>query len=249
MMTNSHSSRRKTIHGYTLVEVMIALTMFAFITLATGFALGVAIRSSRNTQSHNDSNAEVRSVMSVLTADLRNVYASSSNPYSVFTTSGSDAATLLTFSAFAGRIAAPPGAYSGSSATDGSDWYPQSDIGTISYSFDSNSRSLIRQISGYPNTDLNANSSTAGRESILSTKILNIQFQFYDITNQQYRSDWNYSNQITLNINTSASSGSGGQSNNSTGTSGTTGGTSAGTRTTYRAPCGTLAADGPAQRI
>jgi len=56
--------------GYTLVETLVAMMMFALISAATTFALNVAIRGQRAAQRKADEIQEARTVLSMLSRDF-----------------------------------------------------------------------------------------------------------------------------------------------------------------------------------
>ena len=203
-------SRRR---GYTLIEVLVALTMFAFITLATSFALGAALRGNAKLQSSADEMQEIRSIMAILTRDIRAAYAVTGNVNHLFTSGGSDSTTILQFSAMSHRISSPPTNADGSSNQADLNPFPQADVSILSYNFDPQTNVLSRIETNVPNADL-IQQSNGLPETVLSNRVQNIQFQYYDPTQTSYRGDWNYTN--------SASSSTGASSTASSGTTGDT---------------------------
>src|SRR5258708_24227453 len=82
-------SVRQRTAGFTLLEVLVSMIIFAFITLASGFALSTALRSQATMRDRADMLQEIRGIAAVMRADLRFAYASTNNPNTMFVTAGS----------------------------------------------------------------------------------------------------------------------------------------------------------------
>lgn len=69
-----------------MLEALVALVMFGFITLAISQALSVALQTKGNADRHDADTGAVRAIFGVLTRDLQASYISMNNPASVFVT-------------------------------------------------------------------------------------------------------------------------------------------------------------------
>jgi type II secretory pathway pseudopilin PulG len=203
---------RQGTEAYTLIEMLIALTMFAVITVATGLVLNGAIRAHESTQARIDEATELRALFGTLGRDLRAVYTVASGPNSYFVAPGSGSGTILTFTTLASRIK-PDSSTTACGPTGGTQAsQPQSDVWLVSYVYNQETGVLSRCVTTVPNPD------TIPQDESLLTEVArgirSIQVNFPDPVNGD-RSDWNYM------VDTSATAGSG-----STGTSTSTSTTS-----------------------
>ncbi len=201
--------------AYTLIEMLIALVMFAVITVATGFILTGAIRAREATQARVDEATEMRSLFGTLGRDLRATFVVANGANSYFVAPGNGSGTILTFTTMASRIALDPATdAAGPTAATGAA-RPQSDVWLVSYVFNPETGVLDRCVTRVPNPD------TIPQEQVLVTEVArnlrSIEVVFPDPVNGD-RSDWNY----MVDTSTTAT-GSG---------SGSTGATSSVTQTT-----------------
>src|SRR5258708_5508584 len=200
--------------GYTLIEVLIAMVIFAVITAATSFAVTVALKSQQGIRLRTDELQEARSVLNVLTRDLRAAYASAGNQNTLFLAGGNESGTLLTFSTLSHKINDPSrNSSTGQTGQTGQPdqtqtAQPQSDIGIVQYSFDPQTGQLSRLETAVPNPDTLPQA--GGPETGLSKHVRSVSFQFLVDPSTGFRQDWNY---VTQPPSTGASSGTGGQNN------------------------------------
>jgi type II secretion system protein J len=178
------ASRRQ--HGYTLIEVLVAMIMFAFISAATTVSLNAALRGQQAAQYASDALADARAALGTMSRDLRAAYASQGNPNTLFVASRSMSGTLLRFSSRAHRILPLPTDSNGNVDTTSS--RPQSDVAVIQYSFDPNSGLLTRDELTTPN--VNALPQPGAPGTAIAHRVQSISFQFYD-PDQGMRTDWN----------------------------------------------------------
>ena len=64
--------------------MLVALIMFLFITVATGFALTGALKGQQAAQQKIEESQELRSLIGVISRDVRAAYASQANPNTFF---------------------------------------------------------------------------------------------------------------------------------------------------------------------
>src|SRR5437588_398064 len=112
--------------GYTLIETLIALIIFALVSAATGFALSAAIRGQDAVQKRADEMQEARAVLSTLSKDIRAAYASAGNTNTFFVASGAETGVILTFTTLNHRIDLGQTVTAG--AADNTVTMPQSDV-------------------------------------------------------------------------------------------------------------------------
>src|SRR2546421_11370817 len=175
-------------HGYTLLETLIALIIFALVSAATGFALSAAIRGQDAVQKRADEMQEARAVLSTLSKDIRAAYASAGNTNTFFVASGAETGVILTFTTLNHRIDLGQTVTAG--AADNTVTMPQSDVAVVQYSYDPERRELDRSELTVPNPDAIPQPGNPG--TVLSRRIRSIQFQFMSDPTAGTRSDWNY---------------------------------------------------------
>jgi prepilin-type N-terminal cleavage/methylation domain-containing protein len=169
--------------GYTLVEVMVALVLMAIISIATGFAMSMALRNDASARARTDAAEEARSVLSVLVKDLRNAYASSGNAASCFIASGGDEGEVLRLTTTNVRLRQvapesdllqePP---------------PQSDVGTVTYTLNHSEQTLYRTVSAEPIDEFGA---SPGPLNLLSRRVTGLTLRLVASDGSE-RSDWSY---------------------------------------------------------
>src|SRR6185436_14302645 len=96
------------LQGFTLVEVLVSMVIFGFITLATGLALSTTLKSQAAVRDKTDLLQEMRGIAAVLRADIRSAFASTNNPNTLFVSGGSAPGALLTFTTLNGKVVLPP---------------------------------------------------------------------------------------------------------------------------------------------
>lgn len=179
--------RRK--RAYTLIEMLIALIMFAVITVAVGFVLSGALRAYQTTQARIDESTELRALFGTLGRDLRAVFVATNSPNSYFVATGNTSGTLLTFTTLASRIVPDPVGTTAGPTGSSTVAQPQSDVWLVSYNYDQDTGVLSRCVTPVPNPD-----AIPQDESLLTEvgrHIRSIEITFPDPVNGD-RSDWNY---------------------------------------------------------
>lgn len=222
--------------GFTLLEVLVALVIFATITVALSLSFDTAFQVQVVNGRRQKAMADVRVVFDFLTRDIQQAYASSGSSAAVFLVGGSATGSqsgqtgvnggLLTLMTRNNRIQNTASGDSRqnvvNSATDSP---PQWDAALVRYDFDPQSRTLTRSVSSAPS--LNAlNQATPGPTGTIATNVESITLRLYDGTNQSWRTDWDYEQQNQQSStggtsgagSTGASSGTG-SSNSSTNSS------------------------------
>jgi prepilin-type N-terminal cleavage/methylation domain-containing protein len=180
---------RSSASGYTLIEMLIALIMFAVITVAVGFVLNGALRAYQTTQARIEESTELRALFGTLGRDLRAVFVVANSPNSYFIAPGNTNGTILTFTTLASRIV--PDTTSVAAGPTGSSAFPQpqSDVWLVSYAFDQDTGVLSRFVTKVPNTDTIPQDETLLTE--VARNVRSIQVTFPDPVNGD-RSDWDY---------------------------------------------------------
>jgi len=176
--------------GFTLLEMLVALTMLALLTSAAGLAISVAVRQHAQARSYLNELEEERAVLGTMVRDIRHACVSSDNPDSIFLASGTQTGAVLTLTTRAARL--DPGdltSSTGSSADETAGWRPQSDVAVVQYFLDPEARTLSRCVSTTPGaTDLPEPGSPT---TILSRNVAAVEFEFVD-EQQSVRTDWTY---------------------------------------------------------
>jgi prepilin-type N-terminal cleavage/methylation domain-containing protein len=175
--------------GYTLIEVLVAMIIFAIIASATGFAVSMALKSQHGIRLRTDELQEARTVLNVITRDLRSAYASAGNQNTLFLAGGNESGTLLTFTTLAHRIV-DPNRGNATTQTDQVQANPQSDIAIVQYSFAPETGTLSRLESAIPNPDTLVQSDRP--DSVLSRHVRTVTFQFLVDPTTGFRQEWNY---------------------------------------------------------
>ena len=223
--------------GFTLLEAIIAIVMFTFIMLAVSQAFQISLQSTVRSQHRQADDGTVRAIFDVITRDILAGYGSPNSPTSVFKTTGGSSASgdLLTFTSLSARLQTPEldsqsasGTQSGSQAVS----QPQADMAFVSYNFDPSSGTLFRIVNTLPSQQ-NLSPSSPTPDQAIAQNIVSIQFSFWDRTQQNWRSDWDYEQQNQIGV-TPLSSGSSSTSSAAPSSSASTsaGSTSGGTANT-----------------
>lgn len=170
--------------GYTLLEVMVALVVFAIISVATGFAMSMALRNDARVRSRTDASEEARSVLSVLVKDLRNAYASAGNSNSCFVATGGDDREVLRLTTSNVRLRRPPT----SDATLETPPPPQSDVVIVTYFLNHSEQTLYRTVTPEPSDDTAAEPPGA---DLLSRRVTGLTLRLVSSDGSD-RSEWSY---------------------------------------------------------
>ncbi len=227
--------------GFTLLEAIVAIVMFTFIMLALSQAFTVSLQATTRSQHRQEDDGTVRAIFDVITRDILAGYASRNSPTSIFTAGsggsggGSGSMNLLTFSALSTRLQTPEletQSRMTSQASSQGTSQPQSDMALVKYTFDSASGTLFRVVSTVPSSQSLSQSSPTPDQAI-GQNIVAIQLSFWDPTQQNWRTDWDYEQQnqigvVPLSSSTSGSTsaaGSAGQSGQGTANTTATGDT------------------------
>ncbi len=189
--------------GYTLIEMLVAIIIFAIITTATAFALTTAVRARENAESTAEDMQEASAIIHLLRHDLRSAIASGSNRATYFVGQNSGSGDLLSFSTLAPRLAESSlNEDADSEVTAG----PQSDIALVAYRFEAASRSLFRLSTSAPSTE--ALEASPGAALPISSRVLNIEVSFAD-PEQGSKDEWQFTNEEPPAGEASAAAGGG----------------------------------------
>ncbi len=175
--------------GYTLLEMMIAVIMFALITVATTFMLTAGLRGQQQIGAKATEAQEARALLGVITRDLRSMLVVSGSPSTYFVASGADTGPVLQFTTLASRLM--PDLLVEGSSTDASseNLAPQSDLLQVTYDYDPSTHVLSRLVSRLPGVETLP--AAGGPEWIISRRVAYIAFTFYDASGNT-RTEWNY---------------------------------------------------------
>lgn len=217
----------RTRHAYTLLEVILALTLFGIIMSAMALAVSAGLRAFAASNIRQQETMDIRGVFRFLNQDLQATFASGANPASLFVGNGGSGGGgntgLLTFTTLGNRIV-------GMESTDASALLtgvtansqsgmnvPQSDVALVRYEFDRQNGTLSRIVVPVPNTMLVGQKSPEP-ETQIAQHIESINLRFWDASNRQWRQNWDYqqkSQQQSQNQQGSTGSqGSGGNNGN-----------------------------------
>jgi prepilin-type N-terminal cleavage/methylation domain-containing protein len=204
--------------GFTLVEVMVALIIFAILTLALSMTLSSALHTQAELQEHQEQAGSVRAIFDLLTRDLQGAHASLNDPNSVFIAGATQGQTnpggsgLLTLTSLTQRIesealaaaqmSAGQSAGSGSATSSAGQSMPQWDSALVRYDLDTQSGTLRRIVSAVPNLQTMGGVSRSDTKSVLAENIVSLTLRYWDSSQQTWREDWDFEQQ-----NQSASSG------------------------------------------
>jgi len=199
------SARRS---GFTLLEAIIAIVMFTFIMLAVSQAFQISLQSMARGQARQNDDGTVRAIFDVITRDILAGYASPNSPSSVFMTSSSSGnatpGNLLTFTALTTRLQAPEldtqsstASVNPGNAQDSSQ--PQSDMSFVYYNFDPSSGTLYRMVNPLPSQQ-NLTPPAPTPDQAIAQNIVSIQFDFWDPTQGNWRTDWDYEQQNQIGV-------------------------------------------------
>lgn len=178
---------RRHSHGaYTLMEMLVALIMFALISGATAFLMTGAVRARYQLDVRSIEAQEARALINVLTRDLRGAFAVSGSPSTYFVASGADSGPVLQFTTLASRIAPDPATVSGLLSEDAV--YPQSDVLQVTYDYDPTTHVLSRLVSRLPGVETLP--ASGNPDYILSRRVALVSFAFVDASGNT-RTEWN----------------------------------------------------------
>jgi hypothetical protein len=208
--------------------MLVALIMFAFITLAAGFALSASIRGQERMRNRVDEIQEVRTLLDVLGRDIRSAYASQTNPNTFFYATGNETGTLLTFSTLSHRIQYNPAEdeqSQGEATQVGMETGvgPQSDVVIVSYTYDDTTGTLLRTVTNVPSPE--AQPEADPLRHLLSRNIRGIYFEFLQPADSasgvsaSWRNEWTFTNEQAQQAAQAGAAGAAG----ATGTGGATG--------------------------
>lgn len=192
--------------GFTLLEAIIAIVMFTFIMLAVSQAFQVSLQATSRSQHRQEDDGTVRAIFDVITRDILAAYGSPNSPTSVFMTSGSGGnaspGDLLTFTALSTRLQTPEldtQTSSGPQDSSQSVSQPQADMALVKYNFDPSSGTMYRIVSSVPSQQ-NTTASAPTPEQAIAQNVVSIQFSFWDPTQQNWRTDWDFEQQNQIGV-------------------------------------------------
>lgn len=173
--------------AYTLLEMLIALIMFALISVATGFMMTAAMRGQDQLGKRTSEAQEVRTLMGLLARDLRSAYVVTGSPSTYLVASGADSGPILQFTTLASRLMPDLSAAATDPAEDGVT--PQSGIVQVTYDYDPETHVLSRLASSLPGVETLPEA--GGPEWIVSRRVTLLAFTFVDAEGNT-RSEWNF---------------------------------------------------------
>lgn len=187
-------SRRRPVRGslsrrragaYTLIEMLVALIMFALISVATSFLLTGALRGQSDMRRQARDAQEARALLDLITRDLRSAFVVTGSPSTYFVASGADFGPILQFTTLASRLRREPV----TSDPNEDQTIPQSGIVQVTYDFDPDTRVLSRLATTLPGSE---SYPVAGLPDwILSRRVQSLVFTFVD-ADGNVRNEWNF---------------------------------------------------------
>ncbi len=217
----SHSRRSPGRHAFTLLEALIALVIFGIIMFAISNTLSTTLYAQTNLQTRQEEAGAVRAVFSSLQRDLSSAYASGNNTNTVFIATGgqgnsssggssSASGSLITLTTLANRIqmddpsvdTSGMGSSTSVSATSG---VPQSDTALVRYDLDPQTNRLTRHSTSVPSLSA-LTQSQPGEQDVLAENVRSLTLRFWDSSQNNWRTDWDYETQAPAPSTTSASS-------------------------------------------
>lgn len=203
-MAGNHRRRAATQQrpGFTLLEAMVALVIFGVITTAIAFAMSAALEAQQATQSRQDDAGEVRAAFDALRQDIQGAYASANDSSAIFATGSDYGASndLLTLSTLIPRLqsydlglSSAGNANAMGSTPIGSQQNvpPQTAYALVRYVYDPQAQTLSRLVLTAPNQTVILQQQP-GPDDIIARHVTNVQLSFWDATQSQTRSDWDY---------------------------------------------------------
>lgn len=208
MQANPHLKaprRHRARRGFSLLEALLALVIFALISFALSMALSAVFQAQAAAQRRENEANTVRAVFGFLTRDLSAAFISTHNPASVFIANGgqgnasgqSSAGSLLTLTTLAHRIQMDDTAIAGAANTTDSSaaqGMPQADFMLVRYDHDPASGMLYRTISTVPNLEA-IGQVTPTPEATLADNVVNLTLRFWDAEQRAFRTEWDYQQQ------------------------------------------------------
>ena len=176
--------------GYTLIEMMVAIIMFALISVATAFLLTAALRGQADLRRTAADAQEARALLSVITRDLRSAFVVTGSSSTYFVATGADSGPILQFTSLASRLMPEPTG-TGSSDPYSSLIMPQSGTVQISYDYDPDTMVLSRVATTLPGGESYPESGLP--DWILSRRVQSLSFTFVDADGNT-RNEWNFQN-------------------------------------------------------
>lgn len=195
--------KRGSARAFTLLEALVALVIFAVISVALSLSLTTAFQAQAKAQQREDEAGAVRAVFGYLTRDLQSAFISKNNPAFIFqggqAGSAANSATsggLLTLTTLAHRIETDEttmAASSGGGASNNANAaiQPQADFMLVRYDLEPNTGSLLRTVSAVPNLEM-VGQPISTPQAVLADRIANLTLRFWDTQQKGWRNEWNY---------------------------------------------------------
>lgn len=198
-------NRRRVRRAFTLLEALVALVIFAIISVALSLSITTAFQAQDAAQRREEEAGAVRAVFSYLRRDLQSAFISKNNPACVFMANSGAAGgvnnlaagSLLTLTTLAHRIETdettmnPAGAGMALGGSANTLTPPQADFMLVRYDIEPSSGSLIRTVSAVPNLEM-VGQPVPVPEAVLADRIANMTLRFWDAEQQGWRTDWSY---------------------------------------------------------
>lgn len=190
------------IGGYTLIEMLVAIIMFALISVATAFLLTAALRGQADLRRTAADAQEARALLAVITRDIRSAFVVTDSASTYFVATGADSGPILQFTSLASRLLPDP---TGSGVSDpyGATALPQSGTVQISYDYDPETMVLSRLATTLPGGESYPESGLP--DWILSRRVQSIVFTFVDADGNT-RNEWNFQKADTTDESVASSS-------------------------------------------
>lgn len=190
--------------GFTLIEAIIALTMFGVIMAAVSFAVAAVLQASQRSQQRLDVSADARGLLGFLERDIQSAFVSATDESSVFIGNGGDGGSrdagnmgALTFATSLHKIEAPelsdgdPSQAGAQTKGNGAAAPPQSDVERVRYEFDPETGAVRRQHTSAPSLSLLTQQSPT-QETVVAQNVLDFKLRFWDSEKRTWRTSWDF---------------------------------------------------------
>jgi cytoskeletal protein RodZ len=167
--------------------MLIALIMFALISVGTGSMMTAAMRGQDQLGKRTSEAQEVRALMALLARDLRSAYVVTGSPSTYLVASGADSGPILQFTTLASRLSPDLSAATTEPTEEGV--VPQSGVVQVTYDYDPETHILSRLATSLPGVDALPEAGTP--EWIVSRRVALLAFSFVDAEGNT-RSEWNF---------------------------------------------------------
>lgn len=186
--------------GFTLLEALVAMTIFAIISVALALSISTALQAHAAGERRQEESGAVRGVFSTLTRDLVAAYGSVNSTISQFVAPGpqaggtSSAGPLVTLTTLSQRIDLVQATDTRVLQDASRQARPiQCDCALVQYFFDPANGVLSRSATAaVANPQDPAQPAVRPEPVPLANELASLELRFYDSSTNSWRTDWNY---------------------------------------------------------